>query len=49
MSVCGTLTQDHVTAVSRGGEHSADNVVPACRSCNSRKSNRSIITMVNVA
>jgi len=41
-SYCGKkaelLTQDHVLPLSRGGEHVAANVVPACRSCNSRKS-----------
>lgn len=37
---CGAahpLTMDHVIAISRGGLHTATNVVPACRSCNSRK------------
>lgn len=32
-----SLTQDHVVPLSRGGEHSAANVVPACVHCNSRK------------
>jgi 5-methylcytosine-specific restriction endonuclease McrA len=40
------ITQDHVIAVSRGGGHSAGNVVPACRSCNSRKGNRPVWTML---
>lgn len=31
------ITQDHWIPLSRGGKHSKDNVVPACRSCNSRK------------
>ena len=31
------LTQDHVIALSKGGHHTPDNVVPACQSCNSRK------------
>ena len=31
---------DHVIPRSRGGEHSWDNVVAACRRCNSRKENR---------
>lgn len=39
------LTQDHVTPVARGGDHSQDNIVPACRGCNARKSNRPVWTM----
>ena len=31
------LTQDHVIPLSRGGSHTASNIVPACRSCNARK------------
>lgn len=31
------LTQDHVVPLSKGGNHTASNVVPACRSCNSKK------------
>jgi 5-methylcytosine-specific restriction endonuclease McrA len=32
------LTMDHLTPLSKGGAHTASNIVPACRSCNSRKS-----------
>lgn len=32
------LTQDHITPLSRGGSHTYTNIVPACASCNSRKS-----------
>ena len=31
------LTQDHITPLSKGGPHTMSNVVPACRSCNSKK------------
>jgi len=31
------LTMDHVVPISKGGHHTAANVVPACGSCNSRK------------
>jgi hypothetical protein len=34
------LTVEHVTPVSRGGQHMWTNVVTACRSCNTRKGNR---------
>lgn len=39
---CGTdgvLEQDHVIPVSKGGPHTAENVVPACPPCNNSKSN----------
>ena len=39
------LTQDHVVAVVRGGQHTADNIVPACAPCNSRKRDRPIFLM----
>lgn len=31
------LTQDHVVPVSKGGEHSPYNIVPACIECNIKK------------
>ncbi|KKL48547.1 hypothetical protein LCGC14_2324420 [marine sediment metagenome] len=34
------LTQDHVIPLSKDGGYIAENIVPACRSCNSRKGNR---------
>jgi 5-methylcytosine-specific restriction endonuclease McrA len=34
------LTQDHITPLSKGGSHTATNIVPACRSCNARKGTR---------
>lgn len=33
----GRMTMDHITPLSRGGEHTAANVIPACRSCNGKK------------
>lgn len=40
---CGAAAEnlDHVIPRSRGGSHTWDNVVAACRRCNSRKENRS--------
>jgi 5-methylcytosine-specific restriction endonuclease McrA len=39
---CGATAEnvDHVVPKSRGGSHAWDNVVAACRPCNSRKENR---------
>jgi 5-methylcytosine-specific restriction endonuclease McrA len=37
---CGSqdsLTMDHVVPISKGGQHVAENIVPACLSCNSSK------------
>jgi len=34
------MTQDHVTPISKGGHHTKENIVPACRSCNAKKNNR---------
>jgi 5-methylcytosine-specific restriction endonuclease McrA len=36
----GKMTVDHVVPVSRGGGTTPDNVVPACKSCNSSKGAR---------
>ncbi len=36
----GVLEQEHVIPVTRGGAYTADNIVPACKSCNSKKGNR---------
>ena len=33
----GHLTIDHITPLSKGGPHTASNIVPACRQCNSKK------------
>lgn len=40
------LTQDHITPISKGGEHSASNVIPACQACNSRKNDRAPLIAV---
>ncbi|MGH2728672.1 MAG: HNH endonuclease, partial [Actinomycetota bacterium] len=39
---CGSAAEnvDHVIPRSRGGTHTWDNVVAACKRCNSRKENR---------
>lgn len=34
------LTQDHFIPLSRGGEYTVNNIIPACKSCNSSKGNK---------
>lgn len=34
------LTMDHVIPLTRNGHHTASNILPACRRCNSKKNNR---------
>ena len=45
---CGSdappLQRDCVLAISRGGRYTLDNVVPACRSCNTSKCNEEVTT-----
>ena len=36
------MTQDHVIPISKDGGHTKENVVPACRPCNSRKRDKII-------
>lgn len=33
-------TQDHLVPLSRGGNHTIENVVPSCQSCNSKKATK---------
>lgn len=42
----GHLTQDHITPLSRGGSHTLSNIVPACRSCNSKKGTGAVLKPV---
>ena len=37
------LTQDHIVALDDGGAHEAENIVPACKSCNSGKCTKPLL------
>lgn len=42
---CGTtdrITMDHIVPLSRGGEHTADNIQPLCKKCNQWKFTKTI-------
>ena len=41
-------TQDHLTPLSRGGWHTAANIVPACLRCNCRKGTRTLIEFLEL-
>lgn len=43
------LQRDHVIALSRGGEHSTANVVPACADCNNAKADAPVFFMAERA
>lgn len=42
-------TWDHIVPVSQGGRTEPGNVVPACRSCNSRKKDRDVFDFIDAA
>lgn len=42
-------TWDHIVPVSKGGRTEPGNMLPACRSCNSRKGNRDVFDFIDAA
>ena len=38
-----TLELEHIVPLSKGGSHAWNNIVPACKSCNSSKGNKSLL------
>lgn len=40
------IEMDHVQALSRGGRHRADNVIPLCRSCNATKREWGVLSLL---
>jgi 5-methylcytosine-specific restriction endonuclease McrA len=43
------LAQEHMTPVSRGGTHDLENVIPACKRCNSRKRDKTLLEWLMAA
>jgi 5-methylcytosine-specific restriction endonuclease McrA len=43
------LEQEHVTPLSRGGQHTKGNIVPACRDCNRQKGARTLFEFAALA
>lgn len=50
---CGKVQKkpemDHVIPLSKGGPHSAENIVPACRTCNATKGDRLILPVLQAS
>lgn len=44
----GAMEIEHMVPLSRGGRHDKDNIVPACRSCNRRKYDRTIFEFLAI-
>lgn len=40
------LQQDHIQPISKGGQHTYDNVVPACAFCNASKGSKSLLEFI---
>jgi len=45
----GPLAREHKVPLSRGGSHDISNIVPACRSCNSRKHTKTAKEFLKIA
>ena len=43
-----TATMDHVVPVSSGGKSTRGNVVPACKPCNTRKRDQSLMDLTSI-
>lgn len=41
------LEQEHMQPISKGGTHTADNVIPACRTCNASKGGKSFLHFIS--
>jgi len=44
----GRMTRDHVVPIARGGRDEYTNVVPACKTCNTRKGARTIARFIEL-
>jgi hypothetical protein len=45
----GRLEREHMQPLSRGGEHTAANIVPSCRTCNASKHTKTLIEWLQAA
>jgi 5-methylcytosine-specific restriction endonuclease McrA len=43
----GTLHQDHIEPLARGGTHTHDNLVPACQRCNLKKGTKMLLQLAH--
>lgn len=41
-------TRDHIVPISKNGDNVKENIVPACRSCNAKKSNKILLKRCNI-
>jgi len=46
LSTTKKLAMDHLVPLSRGGSHIKENIVPSCKSCNSRKSAKPFLEFI---
>lgn len=43
------LQMEHMQPISKGGMHTLDNIIPACRSCNAMKGDRTLLEFISTS